>query len=158
MMDKLPAVRREGLIVHELPEEVLIYDVDRDKAHCLNATAAFIWKHCNGKTTVPALQAGLKKEFGFANETMIWLALDQMEKFDLLQTPVRRSAAMKGISRRTVIRSMGVAAIASVPLITTIIAPTVHALVSCQEPGHSCGNQAQCCSQNCNAGVCGPPL
>ena len=34
-MKSLPTVRQEGLIVHELPDEVLIYDIARDKAHCL---------------------------------------------------------------------------------------------------------------------------
>lgn len=38
-MKTLPAVRHEGLIVQELSDEVLIYDLDRDKAHCLNPTA-----------------------------------------------------------------------------------------------------------------------
>ena len=49
---QLPLARRERLLVEELPDEVLVYDLDREKAHCLNRTAALIWNHCDGRTTV----------------------------------------------------------------------------------------------------------
>jgi hypothetical protein len=32
-----PLARKEGLVIQELPDEVLVYDLDRDRAHCLNA-------------------------------------------------------------------------------------------------------------------------
>jgi len=31
-----PKRRREALVVHELPEEVLVYDLDHHKAFCLS--------------------------------------------------------------------------------------------------------------------------
>src|SRR6266571_4556339 len=37
---KPPLARKEGLVVKEVSGEVLLYDLDRDKAHCLNQTAA----------------------------------------------------------------------------------------------------------------------
>jgi hypothetical protein len=48
----LPFARTHQLIVQEVPDEVLVYDLDRHKAHCLNRTSAIVWKHCDGKTTV----------------------------------------------------------------------------------------------------------
>ncbi len=48
----LPLARKNELIIQELPEELLVYDLARHKAHCLNKTSAFIWKHCDGETTV----------------------------------------------------------------------------------------------------------
>ncbi|MDQ2746969.1 MAG: PqqD family protein [Acidobacteriota bacterium] len=47
-----PVARREGLVIQEMPEEVLVYDLATDKAHCLNQTAAFVWKSCDGAHTV----------------------------------------------------------------------------------------------------------
>jgi hypothetical protein len=44
----LPQARTEGLTVRELAEETLVYDKERHKAHCLNRTAACVWKHCDG--------------------------------------------------------------------------------------------------------------
>ncbi len=37
-----PRLREEGLVVQELPEEVLVYDLARHKAHCLSPLAAAI--------------------------------------------------------------------------------------------------------------------
>ena len=42
--DQLPRARTSELIVKELPDETLVYDLANDKAHCLNHTAALVWK------------------------------------------------------------------------------------------------------------------
>ena len=43
--------RHDELVVQELPDEVLVYDLRKHKAHCLNQTAAFVWNHCNGQAS-----------------------------------------------------------------------------------------------------------
>ena len=48
---RLPRMREQGLITDELPDEILVYDLDRHKAHCLNRTAALVWRQCDGKTS-----------------------------------------------------------------------------------------------------------
>ncbi len=40
----LPHGRKDGLVVKELGNETLVYDLERDEAHCLNQTAALVWK------------------------------------------------------------------------------------------------------------------
>ena len=42
----LPAAREARLLVRELAEEVLVYDEEGHRAHCLNRTAALVWKSC----------------------------------------------------------------------------------------------------------------
>lgn len=37
-----PLARSEGLVIQEMPDEVLVYDLETNKAHCLNETAAFV--------------------------------------------------------------------------------------------------------------------
>jgi len=39
-----PRKRRDGLVVQELPEETLVYDLERHKAHCLEAASAAVWE------------------------------------------------------------------------------------------------------------------
>src|SRR6266849_5376674 len=56
---QLPKARKDKLIIKELDDETLVYDLDRDKAHCLNTTAARVWKHCDGTTTVGEIAASL---------------------------------------------------------------------------------------------------
>ena len=55
-----PRARNEGLLVQEMPDELLVYDLVRHKAHCLNQTAAMIWTRCDGKTSVKQMAAFLK--------------------------------------------------------------------------------------------------
>ena len=49
-----PALR-EGMVVREFEEELLVYDKERHLAHSLNHSAAFIYRHCNGKHSVSEL-------------------------------------------------------------------------------------------------------
>ena len=38
-----PIARHAGLVIQEMPDEVLVYDMDSNKAHCLNETGS-LWK------------------------------------------------------------------------------------------------------------------
>jgi hypothetical protein len=150
----VPLAREEGLVIQGLPDELLIYDLDRHKAHCLNQTAAFIWKHCDGKMTVPEITARLRKEFNaLCDEALVWLALEQLEKSHLLRGRVARSS--NTMSRREVMRKAGLAAAVSIPLITTILAPEAKAQASCLPRDAACTSNTQCCSGNCRGnGLC----
>ena len=46
---RLPHARTDNLVIRELDDETLVYDMERDEAHCLNQTAALVWKQCDGK-------------------------------------------------------------------------------------------------------------
>ena len=65
-MAHFPRARQSGLIIEELPGEVLVYDSDRDSAVCLNHTAALVWKHCDGKTTTARMARLLENDFQIA--------------------------------------------------------------------------------------------
>jgi len=147
-----PLAREEGLVIQELPGELLIYDLSNHKAHCLNRTAAFIWKHCDGRMTVPEIAARLGKEFdASSDEAVVWFALGQLKKTRLL----RDSSNGKQISRRDVIRKAGLAAAVGLPLVTSILAPTALAQASCLPRDAACTLNSQCCSGNCRGnGLC----
>jgi hypothetical protein len=55
----LPLARREALITKEVDGELLVYDVARDKAHCLNETAAAVWQLSDGRTSVKEISEQL---------------------------------------------------------------------------------------------------
>jgi len=120
----MPRARKDGLVVKGLDDEVLVYDLERDKAHSLNSSAAFIWKKCNGRRTVDEVAQALSKEFKVpADEQTVWLALDQLSKFNLLEAKVTRPAGVPQISRRQMMR-IGAAAAFALPVIVSIVAPT----------------------------------
>lgn len=145
-----PLARQRQLIVKHLPNEVLIYDSDRDKAHCLNQTAAQVWQACDGNRDVAGLREFVGNELGHeVPEEVIWLALDQLEKFHLLECVPEKPARLSGITRRELVRRIGLVAI-GLPVILSITAPTAQAQASGLPPGACCGNPNQCASNSCH--------
>ena len=127
---RLPTARKEKLVVRELPDEVLVYDLDRHEAHCLNHTAALVWKHCDGRKTVGDMARLLEKEFTVpVAEEVVWLALEQLEKLHLLREQVVWPAGEARVSRRELVRKYLPAALA-LPVIMSITAPTAQAQAS----------------------------
>jgi hypothetical protein len=125
----LPKARKSDLVTRQIPGELLIYDLKRHKAFCLNGTAAKIWKSCDGKRTVADLVAILDDRRTALDERIVWLALDQLERSRLLQSGGRGRKELPLISRRLLIRS-GIAAGIALPIVTMIAAPTALAQAS----------------------------
>jgi hypothetical protein len=157
----LPQMRQQGLVIDELPDEVLVYDLEQHKAHCLNQTAALVWKYCDGRTTPPEIALRLEKDLQApCPEEMVWLALRQLESLHLLEQPITLSAQLadlsrnqlKHVSRRQLMRTLGIGAVVAVPLITSIISPTAQAANSCLSSGSVCSSNVQCCPQG--VGIC----
>jgi len=153
-----PKARTESLIVREVEDETLVYDRTNDKAHCLNPTAAFVWKHCDGKTTVPGLARRMRTELEIpADDETVWLALQGLQKSKLLEEVPERPADLGMISRRDLAKRFGLAGAAAValPAVVSIIAPRAAEAVSCVNPGGFA--PFTCCQTNgdCCSGICG---
>src|SRR4051794_37917846 len=98
---QFPLARKSGLVVQEMPDEVLVYDLDTNKAHCLNQTASTVWKACDGKTSI----SEISRICGDAgNEDLVWLAIDQLSENNLLEQQLK--ADFRGQSRREVIKKI----------------------------------------------------
>src|SRR5260370_34264930 len=83
--DLLPCSRTDNLVIRELDDETLVYDIERDEAHCLNQTAALVWKQCDGKTTAPEAVQSLRSTLGRSLDTdIVWLAVKQIRSFHLV--------------------------------------------------------------------------
>lgn len=127
----MPKAREDRLIIKDLPDETLVYDLDTDEAHCLNSTAALVWKNCDGERSVDEIMLSLEQETGMAaDEGVIWLALDELERFKLLDSAPTKPMALAGMSRRQLIRALGVAGIA-LPAIVSIVSPVAVDAQSC---------------------------
>jgi len=126
----LPKARKNDLVTRQIPGELLVYDLKVHKAFCLNETAASVWKNCNGKRTVKDLALALEKDHdGPVDDRVIWLALDQLEKSNLLQDKVARPAAFMTVSRRSLLRAGFITAVA-LPVVATMVAPTAVQAIS----------------------------
>src|SRR6476660_9357150 len=144
-----PQVRVAGLLSRELPGgELMVYDQERHQAHTLNRSAALVWRHCDGQTSVAALAARLEQELGLpADEALVELALNQLQKAHLLHGLLGRPAT--GLSRRAAIRKLGLAGgltAALVPLVASIASPSPTVNGSCLPVNAPCTSSTQCCS------------
>jgi len=149
----IPLSRKENIVVQELDGEVLIYDLTENKAFCLNRTSALVWQSCDGKKTIAEINDLLGKQLNSqVNEDVVWLALDQLSKENLIQEDYKLNEKFGGLSRREVIRKVGLASVIALPVITSLVAPlAVHANSACISGGTclcnapSLGRQGQVC-------------
>jgi len=145
----LPKARKSQLITKEVAGELIVYDRESDRAHCLNSTAAFVWTHCDGRTSVARMARLLEDEIKAPVEHEIVLyALEQLNKSKLLDDSYAVIAPKQALSRRAVVR-MGVAAAVTVPFISSITAPTAAQAASCLPSGATCASNGSCCSNSC---------
>ena len=149
----MPEARKEGLIVQEMSDEVLVYDRDRSKAHCLNSTAALVWQYCDGKTPVSQIARAIEGKINVSvDEDIVWLGVEQLNKSNLL---LKRATLSKSrLSRRDVMKRIGLAAAVALPVVTSIIAPSAAQAANCRPSGAACTTSVECCSGLCNASMC----
>jgi hypothetical protein len=137
---KLPSLRTENLVIQELPNELLIYDLEKDKAFCLNETARLIMDECHNGTSIDEaiinLNRKLKKQL---SEEMIWMVVEQFKKFDLLKDDYRLPVQTTRVTRRRILQSAAALGLA-LPVITSLVAPTA---VNAQS--NSCAMTSEMC-------------
>ncbi len=139
----IPQARTANLVVKPVAGEVLVYDLERHRAHNLTATAAAVWRHCDGRRTVPEIARAVAEDTGTSgDEQLVATALAQLARARLLEAP----GAWAGVSRREALRA-GLATAAAVPLVTTIVAPR-----AAQAQSLTCTVDATLCTGSCGAG------
>lgn len=146
--------RQAELVVQEMPDEVLVYDLRNHEAHCLNQTAALVWNHCDGQRATAEIAALMTEELDKpVSEDVVWLALKQLSKAGLLQEPVTIPQEVERVSRRQVMRRIGIAAM--VPLVMSVVVPTAMAGASVPPVCIPCanfggvGNRQNTCPPEC---------
>jgi hypothetical protein len=153
--DRVPKARRNQLMIKELANETLVYDESNHQAHCLNQTAAFVWKHCDGRRSLPALARLLEKETNVsAPEHTVRLAIKQLQESHLLDASESKPT-WAGLSRREMVRTIGITAVA-LPIVISIVAPQAAMAATCVLVGQPCTGigQGTCCAGLVCCGTC----
>lgn len=159
-----PVARKSGLVVRDLADEVVVYDTERHEAHCLNRTAAAVFRHADGQRDVSDLAALLGPDGIPGAEGFVEMALAQLEEAHLLEN-APLSGSEPGLARRDAMRRVGLGAAILLPLVTSVLAPSpAEAAASCLIGPGACGGQPDgtpctcgpgpTCTSTCFGGSC----
>ena len=136
-----PQTRKTQIFVQELPDELVVYDVERNEVHCLNGTAARVWALCDGTHTIAEIVQLLGSDLEpQAAETLVWLALDQFTEKHLLEEAMANPPALHrpaDMTRRHMMLQAGLI-IGLLPVVDSIIAPPA---ALAQSPANGCTPQ-----------------
>lgn len=149
MSDK-PVSRNANIVVQQLEDEVLIYDLNVDNAFCLNRTTALVFQYADGTNTAGEISDLMSTSLKtLVSEDIVHLALSELDKHGLLENYLRGKNHFSGLSRREVIRKVGLASMVALPLVTSIVAPGVTAAASCIAFAAPCAGGGCCPGSLC---------
>jgi hypothetical protein len=156
MKIKYPLARTDSIVVQEINDEILVCDTTNNRVFCLNRTAGEVWKACDGKTNAQQLAKDLSRRFDKnVSEEMVSFSLIELSKENLLQAKVDSSMLFNGVSRREIIKRVGLTSMIALPLISSIAIPTAaQAASGTLAFGSACASNGQCTSNFCTDGVC----
>ena len=115
----------EGLLIERPAGELLVLKPSTNEAHALNQTAAIVFDLCDGATTPAQMVAEVARRTGLpADQGIVELALTELSDAGLITL---EESAQPALSRRGLIRKLAlpVAGIALLPVVETILMPTV---------------------------------
>ena len=116
-----PKRRQDGIRIEEFQGEVLVYDLERHTAHCLNGIAVGVWQYADGtRSAVEIAERIAADQATEADEALVWRALDELDRASLLESPL--TAAPVDVTRRHMVGKLGWAA--AIPLVLSIAVPT----------------------------------
>jgi hypothetical protein len=146
---KLPFLRTENLVVKELPSELLIYDLETNKAFCLNETARLVMDECNGTNSIDEAVVSLNRKLkSKLSEEMVWMVIEQFQKSNFLKGDYQIPVETTKITRRKILQTAATLGIA-LPIVTSLVAPTAALAQSgCASTGQTCVNGdfgSNCC-------------
>jgi hypothetical protein len=140
----------------ELPDELLVYDPVRQRAHCLNRAAALVLTHCDGEGTYQGAIEALAAAGLEADWRVVELGLEELDRAHLLDERPTLPGSIQSRSRRRALKKLGLVAGAALalPLVQSIVAPSVAEAASCTQTGGMCTANGHCCSKRCRGGIC----
>jgi coenzyme PQQ synthesis protein D (PqqD) len=115
----------EGLLIERPAGELLVLKRSTNEAHALNETAAIVFDLCDGTTSRATMVAEVARRTGLpADESIVELALTELADAGLITLD---ESGRPELTRRALIRKLAlpVAGIALLPVVETILMPTV---------------------------------
>jgi hypothetical protein len=117
----------------------VVYDLETNEAHCLNAFASRLWEACDGGSTVAMMLSAHAWSEGEVED-----GLRMLSDAGLLIEPLPKSSTRR--------RALGrLARAAALPAVVSIMIPEAASAQSCRPNGAGCNASNQCCSGCCKS-------
>jgi hypothetical protein len=146
-MDVCPKARGRRLVVQELENETLVYDLDTNRAFCLNEMATNVWRNCDGSRSKTDIAGSIKNVYGEIGRQAVSYAIDLLASNGLLEGS--SLIEIPTATRRDAIKRLAIGGVALPPVISMIVAPQPAHAASCAANNAACSASAQCCSNCC---------
>ncbi|MEJ7582721.1 MAG: PqqD family protein [Acidimicrobiales bacterium] len=130
-----PTARTAGLLESLVEDELVLYDVERDRVHALNPTALALWRACDGEADVAKLSQRLA-----VDPDVVWYGLRELDRRGLLGPGMPSGADDRRIARRALLKKLAVGGTVGLaaPTILSVVAADPAAAVTCRTSGQSC--------------------
>jgi hypothetical protein len=131
-------------LIHQVGDDLVIYDGEQTRCHVLNPAAAAVWECCGTSANIDELTAAVSSAANLpADPEFAYLALEELKNADLLSGEPLIPAKTGGLSRRQVLMGLGVAAV-MLPAVKSVVAPTTVMAASGGVP--PCNEEVEECS------------
>jgi hypothetical protein len=109
---------RKPLCSKELQDEIILYDDRTYKAHCLNSTAAAVWRLCDGSHSVAEIARAVvpgSESDPDAAKSLVWEALKQLGRSGVLVNSLPSDPKLSTLSRRELVLRLGAGTALAIP-------------------------------------------
>ncbi len=143
---------KSNLLIEAMEDEVLVYDLDRHRAHSLNATAAFLLEQADGSRSVGELGRLASERFAeVASEEVVRVGLERLRRAHLIEWDGPPVEFPPGVDRRKALKKLATVGIL-LPAVLTVVTPlpaqaaTQIGIWDCnlQNVGRCCTNGRRC--------------
>jgi hypothetical protein len=115
---------RRDISIQQVGAETLIYDERRHQAFCLNESSSVIWKLADGARTIAEICVEASVELQTAvSEDFVLFALAELRREGLVEEASVVEAG-PAVSRRALLRGIGIGSALLLPAVAAIVAPT----------------------------------
>jgi PqqD family protein of HPr-rel-A system len=149
-------IREDRYFVEEMDDETIVFDRSNGRCHCLNQTAARVWRLAEGEgLTKTEVIARLEEETGSdVDDSLVELALARLRSAGIVSHG--EPAESTNVSRRDLLkRAAMIGGLVAVPTVVSIVAPLPASAqtVQCVDAGAMGGGGEDCPMYECPAGM-----
>lgn len=96
-----PNAIRDRFFAEDLGEETVVYNAANREARSLNSTASFVWRQCDGRTSLEEIGQRVGARFGVSEGAEIaTLAVEELRRAGMVEGSPIESTLSRSVSRR----------------------------------------------------------